>query len=85
MVDADSAQRLFATIRLVLDEGIRANGASFDWVYPGGSFQENFRVYGMTGKPCLNCGTPIRRILVGQRSTHFCPACQPSPVSRGRG
>ena len=71
-----AARRLFETIRLVLEEGIRANGASFDWVYPGGSFQENFRVYGMTDKPCPTCGEPIRRILVGQRSTHFCPKCQ---------
>ena len=75
-VDETSARRLFGVIRDVLDEGIRASGASFDWVYPGGNFQTNFRVYGMTGKPCPTCGQPIQRILVGQRSTHFCPSCQ---------
>ncbi len=70
------AAGLYQTIRHVLQEGIVANGASFDWVYPDGNFQENFRVYGRTGKPCVTCGTAIRRILVGQRATHFCPNCQ---------
>jgi formamidopyrimidine-DNA glycosylase len=34
------------------------------------------RVYHQQGKPCTRCGTPIERIVVGQRSTHFCPTCQ---------
>lgn len=72
------ARRLYQTVQHILLEGIRANGASFDWVYPGGNFQENFKVYGQTDKPCTTCGTPIQRILVGQRSTHFCPKCQPA-------
>lgn len=67
---------LHKTVLAVLQEGIYANGASFDWVYPGGHFQDNFRVYGQAGKPCPNCGHPIQRIVVGQRSTHFCPSCQ---------
>jgi formamidopyrimidine-DNA glycosylase len=70
------ARRLYQTVQHVLAEGIKANGASFDWVYPDGNFQENFKVYGQTDKPCATCGTPIQRILVGQRSTHFCPKCQ---------
>ena len=70
------AERLFSIVQTVLQEGIQANGASFDWVYPDGNFQENFRVYGQTGKPCNECGTEIVRILVGQRSTHYCPQCQ---------
>lgn len=69
--------RLHTAIRRVLDAGIAANGASFDWVYPGGNYQNDFKVYGMTGKACVTCGQPIERILVGQRSTHFCPSCQP--------
>jgi formamidopyrimidine-DNA glycosylase len=71
-----AARALHAVIRDVLHEGIAANGASFDWVYPDGNFQENFRVYGQTGKPCPRCGAPIQRIVVGQRSTHFCKQCQ---------
>jgi formamidopyrimidine-DNA glycosylase len=70
------ALRLHEAIRQVLEAGVRANGASFDWVYPGGNYQASFRVYGQTGKPCINCGAPITRIIVGQRSTHFCAHCQ---------
>ncbi len=70
------ARRLHTALREVLHEGIAANGASFDWVYPGGNFQENFRVYGQAGKPCPQCGAPIRRIVLGQRGTHYCARCQ---------
>ena len=73
----DQAERLLAAIRQVLEEGIRRNGASIDWVYRGGEFQNNFRVYQRTGKPCTVCGTPIQRRVIGQRSAHFCPVCQP--------
>ena len=71
------AERLLAAIREVLQQGILAKGASIDWVYRGGDFQNHFQVYKRTGSPCLRCGTPIQRIVVGQRSTHFCPVCQP--------
>jgi formamidopyrimidine-DNA glycosylase len=70
------ARRLLASIRSVLAEGIRRNGASIDWVYRGGDFQNHFRVYQRTGQPCPRCGTPVERIVVGQRGTHFCPHCQ---------
>jgi len=68
---------LLLAIRQVLEEGIRRNGASFDWVYRGGDFQNSFRVYQRTGQPCPVCGTPVARMVVGQRGTHFCPTCQP--------
>jgi formamidopyrimidine-DNA glycosylase len=70
------AARLLESIRAVLQEGIARNGASIDWVYRGGEFQNYFRVYQRTGEACPNCGTPIARIIVGQRGTHFCPHCQ---------
>ncbi len=73
------AESLLAAIRQVLEEGIRRNGSSIDWVYRGGDFQNDFRVYRRTGKPCLVCGTPIIRRVMGQRSTHYCPVCQPEP------
>jgi formamidopyrimidine-DNA glycosylase len=73
----DEAERLLEAIRYVLKEGIRHNGASIDWVYRGGGFQNYFRVYDRSGKPCPVCGGPIQRIVVGQRGTHFCPICQP--------
>jgi formamidopyrimidine-DNA glycosylase len=71
------ADRLLQSIRTVLQEGIRHHGASIDWVYRGGDFQNYFRVYQRNGQPCRLCGSPIQRILLGQRSTHFCPVCQP--------
>jgi formamidopyrimidine-DNA glycosylase len=71
------AARLLDAIRSVLTEGIRRNGASIDWVYRGGDFQNHFKVYGRTGEACPKCGTPIQRLVVGQRGTHICPKCQP--------
>jgi len=75
-VTVRQADALHEAIRKVLKEGIRRNGASFDWVYRGGEFQNYFRVYDRAGKPCPVCSTNIERIIVGQRSTHFCPKCQ---------
>jgi len=72
----EQAGKLLDAMRAVLQEGIRHNGASIDWVYRGGSFQNRLRVYGRTGQPCPNCGTKIERLQVGQRGTHFCPNCQ---------
>lgn len=76
-VSEAEAAALCQSIRAVLEEGIHRNGASIDWVYRGGEFQNHFRVYGRTGQPCPVCGAAVERITVGQRGTHFCPACQP--------
>jgi formamidopyrimidine-DNA glycosylase len=75
-VTAKQAEALHEAIRQVLKEGIRRNGASIDWVYRGGEFQNYFRVYDREGQPCKTCGATIKRISVGQRGTHFCPRCQ---------
>ncbi len=75
-VTKKQAARLWSAIRETLEEGIRRNGASIDWVYRGGEFQNHFRVYGRTGEACPVCGTKIQRLVVGQRGTHFCPRCQ---------
>jgi formamidopyrimidine-DNA glycosylase len=77
-------RRLHRTVRQVLREGIEHRGASFsDYVgadgEPGAN-AERLAVYRRTGEPCLRCGRRIERIVVGQRSTHFCPRCQPLPV-----
>lgn len=77
MLTLEETERLLAAIREVLEEGIRRNGASIDWVYRGGDFQNHFRVYQRTGQSCLVCGTAIERRVIGQRSSHFCPFCQP--------
>jgi formamidopyrimidine-DNA glycosylase len=72
----DEVEKLWHGIQTTLREGLRQNGASIDWVYRGGNFQNHFRVYQRTGEPCPTCSTPIERIVVGQRGTHICPHCQ---------
>jgi len=77
LIRRKQAEILWRSLRKVLEEGIRRNGTSIDWIYRGGDFQNYLGVYGRKDEPCLNCGTPIQRITVGQRGTHFCPKCQP--------
>lgn len=82
-------ERLRQAVAAVLTAGIAAAGSSLggsslqNYSRPGGqtgSFQDEHRVFRRTGQPCLTCGAPIERIVVGQRSTHFCPNCQPSEL-----
>ncbi len=75
-LNAGEIKALWKGIRRSLQAGLRHNGASIDWVYRGGDFQNHFRVYGRKGEPCPVCATAIVRIVVGQRGTHFCPTCQ---------
>ena len=60
--------------------GVESRGASFrdykDADGKSGSMQMHVKVFRRTGKPCYVCGTPIERVKVGGRSTHFCPKCQ---------
>jgi formamidopyrimidine-DNA glycosylase len=79
-LSAAEIARLHRDLRAVLRQGIDNRGASFtDYVgadgEPGAN-AERLMVYRRTGEPCLRCGTRIQRIVVGQRSTHFCPHCQ---------
>jgi formamidopyrimidine-DNA glycosylase len=74
-------ESLWHGIRTALKQGIEHNGASIDWVYRGGEFQNHFRVYGRNGESCPRCGTSIERIIVGQRGTHYCPICQPESTA----
>jgi formamidopyrimidine-DNA glycosylase len=77
---AKELERLRTSIQSVLREAIRLGGSSVsDYVDASGEkgfFQLEHKVYLRTGEPCLVCGTPIRRILVAGRGTHFCPHCQ---------
>ena len=76
----ERARCLYDAVRKVLREAIAAGGSSIsDYVDAQGRrgfFQVQHRVYQRTDEPCVKCGTPIRRILVTQRSSHFCPNCQ---------
>jgi formamidopyrimidine-DNA glycosylase len=72
--------RLRASLIKVLTEAIQLGGSSVsDYVDAdgvAGFFQLHHHAYSRTGQPCRICGTPIKRIVVGGRSTHFCPTCQ---------
>ncbi|HLH05085.1 MAG TPA: bifunctional DNA-formamidopyrimidine glycosylase/DNA-(apurinic or apyrimidinic site) lyase [Bryobacteraceae bacterium] len=74
------ARRLFDAILQVLEAAIARRGSTIsnhvDASGEKGSYQSLHAVYGREGEPCLRCGTPIRRIVLGQRSTHYCPRCQ---------
>jgi formamidopyrimidine-DNA glycosylase len=77
------ARRLLGAVRQILTRAVRAQGTSFrDYVdiegRPG-HFAMRLKVYQRTGKPCRRCRTPIRRIVIAGRSSHFCPRCQPRP------
>ena len=73
-------ERLHSSLKTVLQEAITLGGSSVsDYVDADGVrgfFQMQHRVYLRGGQPCLVCGTPIRRILIGGRGTHYCPHCQ---------
>ena len=75
-LSADECGKLRDSIRETLTRAIEKNGSSFDWAYKGGHFQNEFSVYQRKGEPCPVCGTPVERIVLGQRGTHFCPKCQ---------
>lgn len=77
LIPFEKSAILLKAIREVLLEGIKRNGASIDWVYRGGDFQNHFKVYQRGGEPCYTCGITIERTTLGQRGTHFCPRCQP--------
>ena len=81
-------RRLYESVRSVLAEAIERRGSSIDdYTAPDGdgSMQERLDVYQRTGEPCPRCGRPIKRIVVGARSTHLCTWCQRLPAGDRRG
>lgn len=76
---------LHRAIQQVLQLGIEREGASIqNYVKPDGQrgdMQNAVAVFRRTGYPCYTCQTPIERIVMGGRSTHFCPTCQPEKLA----
>jgi formamidopyrimidine-DNA glycosylase len=78
----EDLDRLLQAVRAVLGAAIDHGGTTLDdlaYLLPDGRAGDNLtrlRVYGRTELPCIVCGTPIERVLVRARSTHFCPNCQ---------
>jgi formamidopyrimidine-DNA glycosylase len=75
-LSADELEKLYHAIRQALAKGIMFKGATLDEVYRGGQFQKHFQVYGRTNEACCKCDSPIQRVVLGGRSTHFCEQCQ---------
>jgi formamidopyrimidine-DNA glycosylase len=73
-------QKLHKGLQKVLREAIKLGGSSVsDYVDAEGRegfFQLKHMVYGREGKPCFVCGTPIKRVIIAGRSSHYCPHCQ---------
>jgi len=76
----DQLRKLHAAVQEVLREAIELGGSSVsDYVNVDGEegfFQLQHRVYGREGEPCLVCGTPIKRVVIAGRSSHYCSHCQ---------
>ncbi len=79
-------EKLHRAIQIVLANAIAHHGSSLgdsgvqNYARPNGElgeFQDSHQVFQRTGEPCLRCGQTIQRIVLAQRSTHFCPVCQP--------
>jgi formamidopyrimidine-DNA glycosylase len=79
-ITRDQLTKLYAAIQQVLNEAIALGGSSIsDYVDAEGEagfFQLQHRVYGREGEPCLVCKSPIKRIVIAGRSSHYCPQCQ---------
>ncbi|KAA1418532.1 bifunctional DNA-formamidopyrimidine glycosylase/DNA-(apurinic or apyrimidinic site) lyase [Nocardioides humilatus] len=75
---------LLSHVRAVMGEALAQGGTSFDALYvnvngESGYFDRSLSAYGQEGEPCGRCATPIRRITFMNRSSYFCPRCQPKP------
>jgi formamidopyrimidine-DNA glycosylase len=72
----------FAIVK-TLSAAVEAGGSSIKSYVNGqgemGLFQHSLKAYGRTGEPCLTCGSPIEKSVVGGRGTHTCPKCQKQP------
>lgn len=83
-LEKDDVKHLRDAIQFVLERGLKAAGTTLGkgksnfYRLSGerGEHQDHLDVFRHTGQPCPRCGTPIRRLVVGQRSTHICPNCQ---------
>ena len=81
---ARQVRELLGHAREVMSDALGQGGTSFDALYvnvngESGYFDRSLHAYGREGEPCERCGTPIRRVAFMNRSSYFCPRCQPAP------
>ena len=84
---AGRVRELLGHARDVMTAALREGGTSFDALYvnvngESGYFDRSLHAYGREGEPCDRCGTPMRRVAFMNRSSYFCPTCQPPPRRR---
>jgi formamidopyrimidine-DNA glycosylase len=84
---AVQVRELLGHARDVMVSALGQGGTSFDALYvnvngESGYFDRSLHAYGREGEPCERCGTPMRRIAFMNRSSYFCPVCQPAPRRR---
>jgi formamidopyrimidine-DNA glycosylase len=87
---AGQVRDLLGATRAVMADALAAGGTSFDALYvnvngQNGYFDRSLDAYGQEGEPCARCGTAIRRSAFMNRSSYWCPSCQPAPRARAAG
>jgi len=87
-LDTKRISQLISSATEVMTEALAVGGTSFDDLYinvngESGYFERSLAVYGQEGEGCPRCGREIRRITFANRSSHFCPKCQPTPRANG--
>ncbi len=87
-LDTKQISQLISSATEVMSEALAVGGTSFDDLYinvngESGYFERSLAVYGQEGEGCPRCGREIRRITFANRSSHFCPKCQPTPRANG--
>jgi formamidopyrimidine-DNA glycosylase len=84
---AAQVREVLGHARDVMNEALGQGGTSFDALYvnvngESGYFDRSLHAYGREGEPCDRCGAPVRRVAFMNRSSYFCPVCQPVPRRR---
>lgn len=80
---------VLAGVRQVMSAALEHGGTSFDALYvnvngESGYFDRSLEAYGQAGQPCSRCGSLVVRVAFMNRSSYFCPCCQPRPRLRSR-
>ena len=83
-LNKEKVRDLIKAAKKIMEKSLKAGGTSFDALYvnvngESGYFERSLEVYGQEGEPCRRCGKVIKRIAFANRSSHFCPNCQPIP------
>ena len=87
-LDVQEIKSLLAAVKKVMSKALKQGGTSFDDLYinvngESGYFAVELEAYGQEDEPCSRCGTQIKRIVFGNRSSHFCPSCQKKAKKTG--